>query len=72
MHAEGEVLQYTLGTVGPPGWRLLQAPIGGSVAPGDRITPGGNGRLDTPARLYAIVTRFLLTRTQAWRKPVTV
>jgi hypothetical protein len=53
--AEGEVLQYTLGTVGPPGWRLLQAPVGGSVAPGDRITPGGNGRLDTPARLDAIV-----------------
>jgi polysaccharide biosynthesis protein PslG len=53
--AEGEVLQYALGTVGPPGWRLLQAPLGAPVAPGDRITAGGNGRLDFPARLDAIV-----------------
>jgi polysaccharide biosynthesis protein PslG len=53
--AEGEVLQYTLGIVGPPGWRLLQTPVGVRVGEGDRITKGGNGRLDFPARLDAIV-----------------
>jgi hypothetical protein len=53
--AEGELLQYTLGTVGPRGWRLLQAPVGVTVGPGDRLTPGGNGRLDAPAQLDAIV-----------------
>jgi hypothetical protein len=53
--ATGEALQFALGTVGPPGWRLLQAPIGVQVGPGDRLTPGGDGRLDFPARLDAIV-----------------
>lgn len=53
--AEGEVLQYTLGAVGSPGWRLLQAQIGGEVAPWDRITDGGNGRPDFPLRVEAIV-----------------
>lgn len=53
--AEGEVLQYALGAIGPRGWRLLQAPIGGQVAPWNRITEGGNGRLDFPARVDAIV-----------------
>jgi hypothetical protein len=53
--AQGEVLQYALGAVGPAGWRLLQAPIGGQVAEWNRITTGGNGRLDFPARVDAIV-----------------
>jgi hypothetical protein len=53
--ATGEMLQFTLGSVGPPGWRLLQAPVGVPVGPGDRLTPGGDGRLDFPARLDAIV-----------------
>jgi len=53
--AEGEVLQYALGAAGPPGWQLLQAPVGVHVGAGDRITKGGNGRLDFPARLDAIV-----------------
>lgn len=53
--AEGELLQYALGAVGPPGWRLLQAPIGGVVAPWNRISQGGNGQLDFPARVDAIV-----------------
>jgi hypothetical protein len=53
--AEGELLQYTLGTVGPPGWRLLEAPIGGAVLPWNRISQNGNGRLDFPARVAAIV-----------------
>jgi hypothetical protein len=53
--AEGEVLQFALGAVGPPGWRLLEAPIGGTVAPWNRISEGGNGRLDFPARVAAIV-----------------
>jgi hypothetical protein len=53
--AEGEVLQYALGRVGPRGWRLLEAPIGAVVEPWNRITQGGNGRLDLPARVDAIV-----------------
>lgn len=53
--AQGEVLQYALGAVGPPGWRLLQTPLGGPVADWNRISVGGNGRLDLPASLEAIV-----------------
>jgi hypothetical protein len=53
--AEGELLQFALGTVGPPGWRLIQAPIGGTVPPWNRISKDGNGRLDFPARVDAIV-----------------
>jgi polysaccharide biosynthesis protein PslG len=53
--ATGELLQFSLGTVGPPGWRLLQAPVGVQVGAGDRLTPGGDGRLDFPTRLDAIV-----------------
>jgi hypothetical protein len=53
--ATGELLQYALGAVGPPGWRLLEAPLGGAVAPWNRISQGGDGRLDLPARLAAIV-----------------
>lgn len=53
--AEGEVLQFALGTVGPPGWRILEAPIIGSVPSWDRIWGSGNGRIDFPARLDAIV-----------------
>lgn len=53
--AEGEVLQYALGTVGPPGWRLLQTPIDAHVASWNRISGSGNGRLDFPARLDAII-----------------
>src|SRR5262249_25408610 len=52
--AEGELLQFALGTVGPPGWRLLQAPIGGVVPPWDRISKNGNGPLDFPARGHSI------------------
>lgn len=53
--AEGEILQFALGTIGPPGWRLLEAPIGGNVPSWDRVGGNGNGRLDFPARLDAIV-----------------
>ncbi len=53
--AEGELLQYALGAVGPPGWRYLQVPLLKKVGPGDRISPNGNGVLDFPARLDAIV-----------------
>lgn len=53
--AEGELLQFALGAVGPPGWRLLEAPIGGAVAPWDLINTVGNGRLDFPAQVAAIV-----------------
>jgi hypothetical protein len=53
--AEGEVLQYSLGTVGGPGWHFRSAPIGGQVEPGNRVTPGGNGRLDFPVSFIAFV-----------------
>jgi hypothetical protein len=53
--AEGELLQFALGAVGRPGWRLIQAPIGGTVPEYNRITKNGNGRLDFPARVEAIV-----------------
>lgn len=53
--AEGEVLQYALGTVGGAGWRLLQTQISGRVAPWNRVTDDGNGQLDFPAAVYALV-----------------
>ncbi|MGQ9927980.1 MAG: glycosyl hydrolase [Chloroflexaceae bacterium] len=53
--AEGEVLQFVLGLVGPPGWHFLQTPIGGEVEPGNVIVPGGNRRVDFPAALQALV-----------------
>jgi polysaccharide biosynthesis protein PslG len=53
--AEGEVLQFTLGAVGAPGWRLLQAQIGGEVPSWDRIAGEGDGRVDFPVRVEAIV-----------------
>lgn len=52
--AEGEVLQYRLGFLGPPGWQLLSAPLGGPVEPGNRIS-AGNGRLDGALRLRELV-----------------
>lgn len=53
--AQNELLQYTLGRVGPAGWRLLETPIGGLVEPSNRISQNGNGRLDFPARVAAVV-----------------
>ncbi len=53
--AEGEVLQFNLGVVGEPGWRLLAAPINLRVESNDRIEGDINGRLDFPAYLAAIV-----------------
>ena len=53
--AEGEILQFSLGTVGPIGWHFLQAPIGSSVPAWDRISTNGNGQLDFPISLYALV-----------------
>ncbi|MGC9037988.1 MAG: glycosyl hydrolase, partial [Roseiflexus sp.] len=53
--AEGEVLQFTLGAIGPPGWCILEAPIVGVAPEWDRISGNGNGRVDFPARLDAIV-----------------
>jgi hypothetical protein len=52
---EGEVLQYTLGAVGPAAWRFMQVQVGGLVPAWNRITEGGNGRLDPPVRVEAIV-----------------
>jgi polysaccharide biosynthesis protein PslG len=53
--AEGEVLQYTLGAVGAPGWRMLQTQLGAPVAPWDRISGEGNGAIDFPVRVEALV-----------------
>ncbi|MDW8147521.1 MAG: glycosyl hydrolase [Roseiflexaceae bacterium] len=53
--AEGEVLQFALGVIGPPGWRILEAPIAGIAPEWDRISGSGNGRVDFPARLDAVV-----------------
>jgi polysaccharide biosynthesis protein PslG len=53
--AEDEILQYALGSVGPAQWRFMQAQLGKSVPTWDRITSGGNGKLDTPVRIEALV-----------------
>jgi hypothetical protein len=52
--AEGEVLQFSPGIVGVPGWRFISAPIGIAVAEGNRIAGSGNGVLDMPASLVAL------------------
>jgi hypothetical protein len=53
--ATGEVLQFRLGFVPGPGWQRLTVPINAAVPSHDRISGGGNLRLDLPARLTAIV-----------------
>lgn len=53
--AEGELLQLNLGTVGAPDWHFISTPIGIEVDPGNRIAGNGNGRLDFPASLVALV-----------------
>jgi hypothetical protein len=53
--AEGELLQYVLGPIGPPGWHFVSTPIGGPVEAGNRIQGDGNLRLDFPASLVALV-----------------
>ena len=53
--ATGELLQFTLGTIGPPGWRLLEAPISGIVPVWNRINTAGDGKVQFPARIAALV-----------------
>ncbi|ABU59093.1 beta-galactosidase [Roseiflexus castenholzii] len=53
--AEGETLQFRLGFVGSAGWSFLSTTINGQVEPYNRISGGGNLRLDFPATLVAIV-----------------
>jgi hypothetical protein len=53
--AEGELLQYTLGILGPPGWRFVSGPITRAANIGNRLEGSGNGRLDFPATLDAVV-----------------
>ena len=53
--AQGEVLQYRLGFVGAAGWSLMQASVGNAVEPYNRVSGGGNLRLDFPASVIAIV-----------------
>lgn len=60
--AEGEVLQFVLGAVGPPGWHFLSTPIRGAVEPGNRISGNGNGRVDFPAVIQGIVLDDIVDR----------
>lgn len=53
--AEGEVLQFRLGVAGAPGWQFISTPIVYPVNQGNRISGTGNGRVDFPASLYAVV-----------------
>lgn len=53
--AERELHQFVLGTVGPPGWHFISTPIGGLVERGNQIEGGGNGRVDFPASVAALV-----------------
>lgn len=53
--AEGEVLQFLLGPIGAPDWHFVSTPIGIDVSPGNRISGNGNGRIDFPASLVALV-----------------
>jgi hypothetical protein len=62
--SQGEVLQFELGPAGMSGWHLLTSTIGGEVAPGNRISAGGNGRVDFPAGLTAIVVDDMNDRSQ--------
>ncbi len=60
--AEGEVLQFVLGAVGPPGWHFISTPIGGPVEPGNRISAGGNGKVDFPAVVQSLVLDDIVDR----------
>jgi hypothetical protein len=51
---QGEILQYRLGKIGPPGWQQLVAAINGPVEPGNRIR-FVDGKLDGDITLQAIV-----------------
>lgn len=53
--AEGERLQFTPGIVGDPGWSFVSTPIDVPVEPGNRLEGSGNGQLDFPATLEAVV-----------------
>lgn len=53
--ATGETLQFRLGFVGGGGWQFLAAPITGQVEAYNRVSGKGNGRLDFPVTLTAIV-----------------
>jgi hypothetical protein len=53
--AEGELLQYTLGILGTPGWHFISGPITTAAHGGNRLEGDGNGRLDFPATLDAVV-----------------
>ncbi|KAB8145048.1 hypothetical protein F8S13_04235 [Chloroflexia bacterium SDU3-3] len=53
--AEGEVLQYSFGTVGPKGWHQLRVSLAAPVAAWNRISQDGNGKLDFPAAITALV-----------------
>jgi len=52
---EGETLQLHLGVVGAPGWRFLSVPLRSPIRTSDRIAGEGNGQLDFPVALAAVV-----------------
>lgn len=53
--AEGELLQYNFGATGTKGWHQLHAPLTVPVGAWDRISPGGNGKLDFPVAVAGLV-----------------
>jgi hypothetical protein len=53
--AEGELLQYTLGVVGEPGWTFVSTPVDVPVERGNRVEGSGNLRLDFPATVDAVI-----------------
>jgi hypothetical protein len=53
--AQGELLQFALGRIGPPGWQQLNAPLRGTVEDWNRISAGGDGQLQFPVALEALV-----------------
>lgn len=52
--SEGEILQYTLGSIGNKGWSFIKTPLRGTVPRGDRIS-SGNGRPDAPLTVEALI-----------------
>lgn len=52
---QGEVLQFRLGPVGSPGWKYISTPLRGQVDQSNIISGQGNGQLDFPISLRALV-----------------
>jgi hypothetical protein len=53
--AQGEVLQYGLGSVGDAGWQFRSVPLAGTGEPPTLVTADGNGRPDFPISVVAVI-----------------